>query len=198
MGVTLSAAASLSLVVRRGRAGRGHAAGRRWPPDREGGGFLPYLGGERTPHNDGALRAAFAGRRGHEADRAALTQAVLEGVAFSLRDCLDALAASGTVVRGEAGDVIGGGSPAPPGWGSSPACSASPCTAWPRASTAAPSGRPGSRAWPSPGKRGKQVCTPPARAETFLPDPVLTAAYAARLPAYRGLNKGIAGVVREG
>ena len=69
--------------------------------------FLPYLGGERTPHNDGAIRGAFAGLS-HDTDRAAMTQAVLEGVAFSLRDCLDALAASGTSV--ETADVIGGGS----------------------------------------------------------------------------------------
>ena len=49
--------------------------------------FLPYLSGERTPHNDAAIRGAFAGL-GHDTDRAALTQAVLEGVAFAFRDCL--------------------------------------------------------------------------------------------------------------
>ena len=69
--------------------------------------FLPYLSGERTPHNHGAVRGAFAGLS-QGTSRAALTQAVLEGVAFSLRDCLDALAASGTHVA-EA-DLIGGGS----------------------------------------------------------------------------------------
>ncbi len=69
--------------------------------------FLPYLSGERTPHNDAAIRGAFAGI-GHEADRAALTQAVVEGVAFAFRDCLEALRAAGT----ELGRVtaIGGGS----------------------------------------------------------------------------------------
>ena len=98
MGVTLSAAASLawwagSPGVRGGAAGRdGHAA--RAQPAL----FLPYLSGERTPHNDGTIRGAFAGLS-HDTDRAALTQAVLEGVAFSLRDCLDALAASGTRVE---------------------------------------------------------------------------------------------------
>ncbi|WP_034855801.1 xylulokinase, partial [Sinorhizobium sojae] len=52
--------------------------------------FLPYLSGERTPHNDAAIRGAFAGL-GHESSRAVLTQAVLEGVSFAIRDSLEAL-----------------------------------------------------------------------------------------------------------
>jgi len=56
--------------------------------------FLPYLTGERTPHNDPAATASFAGlRAGHEAD--ALAYAVLEGVGFGLADCLDVLVESG-------------------------------------------------------------------------------------------------------
>ncbi|GHD98450.1 xylulokinase [Defluviimonas sp. 20V17] len=57
--------------------------------------FLPYLGGERTPLNDARVRGAFLGLE-HATDRAAATRAVLEGVAFALRDCRDALAATGT------------------------------------------------------------------------------------------------------
>lgn len=57
--------------------------------------FLPYLGGERTPLNDAAIRGAFAGLD-HVTDTAAATRAVLEGVTFALRDCRDALAATGT------------------------------------------------------------------------------------------------------
>jgi xylulokinase len=52
--------------------------------------FLPYLSGERTPHNDVAIRAAFAGL-GHGTTPAALTRAALAGVAFALRDSLGAL-----------------------------------------------------------------------------------------------------------
>ncbi|HMO06373.1 MAG TPA: xylulokinase [Paracoccaceae bacterium] len=59
--------------------------------------FLPYLGGERTPLNDAAIRAGFLGLD-HATDRAAGTRAVLEGVAFALRDCRDALAATGTSI----------------------------------------------------------------------------------------------------
>src|SRR5690606_21955796 len=43
--------------------------------------FLPYLSGERTPHNDAAIRGVFTGLA-HESGRAALTQAVVEGVSF--------------------------------------------------------------------------------------------------------------------
>lgn len=57
--------------------------------------FLPYLSGERTPHNDALARAAFTGLSARS-DRAALTQAVLEGVAFALADNLDALRAAGS------------------------------------------------------------------------------------------------------
>lgn len=57
--------------------------------------FLPYLGGERTPLNDARIRGAFLGLE-HATDTAAATRAVLEGVTFALRDCRDALAATGT------------------------------------------------------------------------------------------------------
>ncbi|MEM8551534.1 MAG: xylulokinase [Pseudomonadota bacterium] len=57
--------------------------------------FLPYLGGERTPHNDAHVRGAFLGLS-HDTDAAAATRAVLEGVTFALRDCRDALSATGT------------------------------------------------------------------------------------------------------
>lgn len=69
--------------------------------------FLPYISGERTPHNDAAIRGVFSGLD-RESDRAALTQAVLEGVAFAFRDSLEALATAGT--RLTRVTAIGGGS----------------------------------------------------------------------------------------
>jgi xylulokinase len=69
--------------------------------------FLPYLGGERTPLNDAAIRGAFMGLE-HATDTAAGTRAVLEGVTFALRDCRDALAATGT--RIDRLLAVGGGS----------------------------------------------------------------------------------------
>jgi xylulokinase len=59
--------------------------------------FLPYLSGERTPHNDPAIRGGFVGlARRHT--RADLARAVVEGVAFALKDCVDALEAAGTAI----------------------------------------------------------------------------------------------------
>jgi len=60
--------------------------------------FLPYLQGERTPFWDPRLRAAFLGiSSGHTRDH--LARAVLEGVAFALRDCSNAVEAAGLPVR---------------------------------------------------------------------------------------------------
>ncbi len=60
------------------------------PAGAAGATFLPYLQGERTPHRDATLRGAFLGLSlAHS--RAHLTRAVLEGVAFALRDSLSIL-----------------------------------------------------------------------------------------------------------
>ncbi len=68
--------------------------------------FLPYLSGERTPHNDAAIRGAFLGLD-IATDKPALTQAVMEGVAFALRDSLEALKSTGTNLTSTL--AIGGG-----------------------------------------------------------------------------------------
>lgn len=60
--------------------------------------FLPYLSGERTPHNDPLAFGSFYGLR-NETHRAALGYAVLEGVAFGLADGLEVLQDSGSVVN---------------------------------------------------------------------------------------------------
>ncbi len=69
--------------------------------------FLPYLSGERTPHNDAVIRGAFIGLE-HESSRVVLTQAVLEGVSFAIRDNLEALRSAGTDISRVT--AIGGGS----------------------------------------------------------------------------------------
>ena len=60
--------------------------------------FLPYLGGERTPHNDAQIRASFI-NLDHNADRQTMIRAVIEGVAFAFRDCFDALSSTGTKIN---------------------------------------------------------------------------------------------------
>lgn len=77
-----------------------------WPAATEGLVFLPYLAGERTPHADPDARAAFVGL-GVRHDRGALVRAVLEGVAFGLRDSLDLISELGE--RPSLGRVSGGG-----------------------------------------------------------------------------------------
>jgi xylulokinase len=68
--------------------------------------FLPYLAGERTPHNDSEIRGSFTGL-GLASSVDDLTRAVLEGVAFGLRDSLEALKATGA--RIDSLIAIGGG-----------------------------------------------------------------------------------------
>jgi xylulokinase len=72
--------------------------------------FLPYLSGERTPHDDPAAQGAFLGL-GHGTDRAALAYSVIEGVAFGLADGLEALRGAGTSVGTLS--LLGGGSRSP-------------------------------------------------------------------------------------
>jgi xylulokinase len=68
--------------------------------------FLPYLGGERTPHNDAHVRGHFL-HLDHASDTAALTRAVLEGVTHAFRDSFDALTGTGTQITRLIG--VGGG-----------------------------------------------------------------------------------------
>lgn len=109
MGVILSAAAALEwLATITGKSAAeltgalGNALNKPSPVS-----FLPYLAGERTPHNNTNLRGAFAGL-----DLATgvddLTRAVLEGVAFAFADCRDALAVAGTELTSAL--AVGGGS----------------------------------------------------------------------------------------
>lgn len=114
MAVTLSAGGSLAWWRERLAPGASYdelvaeAAGVR--PGAEGLVFLPYLSGERTPHLDPRARGAFVGLGLHHT-RAHLTRALMEGVAFSLRDGLDVMRELGTDDR----DVraVGGGARSP-------------------------------------------------------------------------------------
>jgi len=109
MSVHLSAAACIDWVAKLTGAAnapelftRAESTG----PARSKEVFLPYLSGERTPHNDALVRGAFL-NLDYETTPGTLAQAVLEGVAFALADGLDALRDAGTQVSQLA--VIGGG-----------------------------------------------------------------------------------------
>jgi xylulokinase len=110
MGVMLSAAGSLRWLRDVAAPGAGFGAlveeAAAWEPGAEGVTFLPYLAGERTPHADPDARGSFTGLSLRH-DRGALVRAVLEGVAYGLRDSLDLIRELG--VEPERGRVSGGG-----------------------------------------------------------------------------------------
>jgi xylulokinase len=111
MGVTLSAAGSLQWYRDTLAPGESFAdlvgEAEQAPAGSEGLLFLPYLSGERTPYPDPHARGSFAGltvrhRRAH------LSRAVLEGVAFSMKDCFGLLQGAGLGAVSEV-RIAGGG-----------------------------------------------------------------------------------------
>ena len=72
--------------------------------------FLPYLMGERSPHNDPNARGTFIGMT-MDTTRTDMTQAVLEGVAFALRDSLEVARSLGINI--ERTKICGGGAKSP-------------------------------------------------------------------------------------
>ncbi|HEX2235650.1 MAG TPA: xylulokinase [Actinomycetota bacterium] len=114
MGVTLSAAGSLrwarDVLAPGAPFDELVAEAEPWPPGAEGAAFAPYLAGERTPHADPDARGAFTGLSLHH-ERGALVRAVLEGVAFALRDSLELgreLGVSASSARASGGGTRGG------------------------------------------------------------------------------------------
>jgi xylulokinase len=110
MGVMLSAAGSLAwfrrITALELEPDRLAWEAEEWEPGAEGLIFLPYLAGERTPHADPDARGAFVGLSLRH-DRGALVRAVMEGVAYGLRDCLEVVRELGCEVT--ACRVSGGG-----------------------------------------------------------------------------------------
>ena len=148
--------------------------------------FLPYLSGERTPHDDPAARGMLDGLS-HGTDRGAIVQAVLEGVAFALADCRDALADAGIVI--EEADAIGGGSRSR-FWLSVLANVLNvPIHRFAEGETGAALGAARLGRLAVTGEAIEAVCTPPQRVETFAPEPSLVDAYAERLPQWRKLYR---------
>ena len=72
--------------------------------------YLPYLMGERSPHNDPDARAAFVGMS-MDTTREDMTQAMLEGVAFGLRDSMEAAKSTGLTPKRS--KICGGGAKSP-------------------------------------------------------------------------------------
>ncbi|WP_439623840.1 xylulokinase [Shinella sp.] len=150
--------------------------------------FLPYLSGERTPHNDAAIRGAFLGL-GHESGRAVLTQAVLEGVSFAIRDSLEALKSAGTQLSRVT--AIGGGSRSRYWLKSIATALDLPVDLPADGDFGAAFGAARLGLIAATGADPVAVCSAPATAETIEPETALTAAYEDAYQRYRRLYPAI-------
>lgn len=148
--------------------------------------FLPYLSGERTPHNDPSATGVFFGIT-HETSRADMTRAVLEGVAFACADGLDALVQAGTSV--DRLSVIGGGARSP-FWGRILAAALDRPLAYHKGGDLGPAfgaARLGRLA--ATGEDPAALCHAPPVDFTIDPDPALVDRYAGRIGAFRDLYR---------
>ncbi|MGR3496733.1 xylulokinase [Citreimonas sp.] len=146
--------------------------------------FLPYLSGERTPHNDSRIRGAFIGLD-VGTDRTELTRAVMEGVAFALRDSLTAL--EGTGARFDTLFAVGGGARSR-FWLTTLANSLNLPLSLPAGSElGAAMGAARLAICAHTGASSGDVMTLPATAALIEPDATLTATYDAAYDRYRAL-----------
>jgi xylulokinase len=192
MSVHLSAAACIDWVARltgaRGAAelfARAELAGPASGPEL----FLPYLSGERTPHNDPQVRGAFL-QLDNDSDPNRLAQAVLEGVAFALADGLDALREAGTSVSELA--VIGGGARSRY-WGETIAAAMETPLVYLHGGEVGPAlGAARLVQLALDGGRPVDVCVAPPTSHVVAPDPDLVARLAPKRAAFRDAYPRIA------
>jgi xylulokinase len=146
--------------------------------------FLPYLSGERTPHNDAGARGSFTGIA-RANGRGDLALAVLEGVAFAFRDCLDALAAAGTSVN--RATAVGGGARSDLWLGILADVLATPIDVPAQGDYGAAFGAARLGRAAASGTSGFSLFERPPMARAIEPDPARAAAYADALARYRAL-----------
>lgn len=150
--------------------------------------FLPYLSGERTPVGDAQVRGLMMGL-GHESDRKVLTHAVMDGVAFALRDNLEALKEAGTNINRVM--AVGGGTKSDL-WLKIIATALNVPVDLPAAGDvggAFGAARMGLMA--ATGASYKTVCTKPKIARTIVPDAKLVSAYDAAYQRYAAIYPAI-------
>ncbi len=146
--------------------------------------FLPYLSGERTPHNDPNAKGVMFGMT-HKTDTAALGQAVLEGVAFAFRDGLDSLLDSGATL--DTITVIGGGARSAY-WGKILASALGRPLIYRDGGEVGPAYGAARLARLSLGKDAiEDVCAPPPITSIIEPDAHLSDRFTATLPKFRHL-----------
>jgi xylulokinase len=144
--------------------------------------FLPYLSGERSPHNDPHARGVFFGLT-PASSRRDLVQAVLEGVAFSFLDAKDSLAAAGTIVT--SAGVIGGGARSQFWIRILASALEIPLTRYRGGEKGPAFGAARLARLAVTGENPDAVCTPPERLDVIVPDHHLGEAYRSRITRFR-------------
>jgi xylulokinase len=145
--------------------------------------FLPYLSGERTPHNDAVLRGSFHGIS-HSADQAAMAYSVIEGVSFGLTDGLNALKKAGSDVKRLS--LVGGGARSAM-WAQQLASSLNVEIVTHAESAAGGALGAARLGWLATGADMEQVCTQPAIARSYQPDPAEQAILVPRYAKFQAL-----------
>ncbi|SMC23871.1 xylulokinase [Andreprevotia lacus DSM 23236] len=145
--------------------------------------FLPYLSGERTPHNDPYAQGVLHGLT-HDTNRAMLGYAVLEGVAFALQDGLDALRSAGTDV--DTLSLTGGGARSAI-WAQLIADVLDLRIVTHHGGEAGGALGAARLAWLAAGGRTAEVCIKPAISAEYLPDPAKRDVLTKRLQQYRAI-----------
>lgn len=190
MAVMLSAAASLTWVARVTGAASEAALIAEIEAETHGPGrelFLPYLSGERTPHNNPHATGMFANLT-HETRRSDLGRAVLEGVGFAFADGLAALRAAGTDVQSLS--VIGGGARSRL-WGEILASILDLPLTYPKGADFGPAfGAARLARLAATGEDPAAVCRPPAVDHVIDPNPAWRDAYKDRYQAFRAAYRG--------
>lgn len=155
--------------------------------------FLPYLSGERTPHNNPDARGVFFGMR-PGTSRADLVQATLDGVIFTFMDAQAALNAAG--LRFEAVGAVGGGARSRFWMRLFSSALGLPVVRYAGSESGPAFGaaRLARLAWS--GEAPAAVCGKPAVADVSLPDAALRDAYAERFAAFRSLYRSLEGEFR--
>ena len=157
--------------------------------------FLPYLSGERTPHNDASAKGVFFGMH-HDTTPAALGRAVLEGVAYAFAEARDVLIESGGTL-GEIA-VIGGGSRSGL-WGRILASTLDHELTYRAAAEVGPAlGAARLARLAVTGEAPADIAVPPPATDVVAPDPRLRDRYAEGLPRYRALYVALREEFRRG
>jgi xylulokinase len=156
--------------------------------------FLPYLSGERTPHNDPYSRGVFFGIS-HESSSADLALAVLEGVALAFADGLDVLLQNG----GRIDEIsVTGGAARFPYWGALLAAALQrPLSYREGGEVGAAFGAARLARLALSGENADELCSPPPLKQLIEPDAQLMQQLAARRPMFRRLYRDLQRTFRE-